>query len=173
MIKKAEKMQKILFVEFMHKSAEKHGMITDILTFYKQAQRVQTAIKQALTTKEERMKLLNQFFQVELKIMKSYYFQRQKKPANKKILDKLLKFKSPENQQLVIECFYQLMSAQNMILAICYNASLKMAKMDKKDPVYGLYTQHEHQAIFRCKQNQIMAKDFLFGNKKIEDPVGS
>lgn len=79
-----------------------------------------------------------------MKIMKAYYFQRQKKLNNKKMYEKLLKFRSAEAQKLVLECFYQLMSAQNMILAICYNATLNLAKTDKKDPQYGRYTTTEH-----------------------------
>lgn len=59
------------------------------------------------------------------------------------------------------------------MVAISYNATIKMQRLDPNDPHYGQYTEIEHHALFNCKHNILMARDFLFGKNKIEDPVGN
>jgi hypothetical protein len=74
---------------------------------------------------------------------------------------------------MVLECYYEYVSATNLMMGISHNASVNMQKMDKANPRYGIYSECEHSALFKCKQNEMLAKEFLFGNKKIDDPIGN
>ena len=105
----------------------------------------------SLSLRRDRKAMLDKYFETEKRIMKRFYFERQRKA--KKYKTSFLKLEgmdeSSKAKAMVLEAYYQWIVVQrNLTNSIYWCATIKKAKDSPKDnPVYGLLTETEHKNL--------------------------
>lgn len=150
--------------------------------FNEAARAVGAALRSALRAREEKVRRLEELFDLEKRAMINHFTKSKK--AKKGTLGQKLLFNlqnlgklDPDGRakSLVLGTYYQWVLVQeNLIEAIYYHAAVKMARGgDDQDPLTlsGQLTELEHRNVIKLTRNLKLAKDFLFGTKKAVEPA--